>query len=678
MRKNYGKFLGCLALCATLLSVSNIAWGQTLTVSMSNQTICLGDSAMLTVTGTPPFDIQFSTTRNGLSTGQFNRHIEAGQINGNGEVFLPSEDTGTYVFTLISIMDANDTNSNLTLSATVRVNDLPTVSMRDTTLCLGGSAEIGLTGVAPFEIKFKTKKDGAWVGGSNESTATVFTRQLSSTEVTNGKAYVSSMDYGVFEFHLLSVEDANCINTSLVAMATVTVSALPTVQMTGLIGGKDTICLGESKELLFTGVAPFDVEFTSSKNNGVTETFYKNGITSTSELIPSLEAGDFKFMLVSLTDSNGCKADLSNITDNIIEAEITVKALPTVLMTELVNGKDTICLGESKELVFTGVAPFNIEFSGNGTIDRKSNILTNTFLVPSEQTGAFSFKLINLTDASGCSYDALKSTDTVDIFVRELPTVTLTHNQSITIGDSVNLMTLTGEAPWSVVYNDGTRDITLSVNVSPYVFIPNAVDTYTFKLASVSDANSCTDLVSGSVTIIVNPVAGKDASLMSLSVSKGTLTPVFDKNVLNYTVNVTHEIDSIAISAQATDPKATITGTGRFPLIIGTKTFPVIVRADDGTTVKTYIVKVTRAGVGIEEIDISENISLYPNPTQDLLRIVSDLQIKQIEIHDVNGKLVKQIINPKQTISIAELPKGIYMLQIQTAKGIAIKKIMRQ
>jgi hypothetical protein len=558
-------------------------------------------------------------------------------------------------------------------------------------------------------------------------------------------------------------------------------------------------------------------------------------------------------MLVSLTDGNGCQADISNITDNTIEANITVRALPTVQMTDLINGKDTICLGESKELVFTGVAPYNIEFRANGTTDQKTNIPTNTLLVPSEQTGSFGFKLVSLIDASGCTYDVANSTDTADIFVRELPTatmvasnqnmcmgdsisfisftgtapwsvtynngstnivesnissplcyfkptvegiysftlksvsdavcsdtatgnvtitvdtmptatiiassqdlclggnvdiisltgkapwtvtyndgtgvqtlsgimtslynftptvagdyeftlisvsddngctntatgsvtitvnplptVTLINSQTVTIGDNVNLMTLTGKAPWDVVYNDGTNDVTLSVNASPYVFTSTVAGIYTFNLASVSDANACTDMVSGSVTITVKAAVSNDASLANLSVSEGTLTPVFNKNVLNYTVNVANETDKITISAQATDSNATITGTGNFSLIIGENTFPVTVTAEDKITIKTYTIKVIRMNVGIEKIEIAENISIYPNPTRDMLYIVSDLEIRQMEIYDVNGKLVKQIVNPKQTVSIVELPEGIYMLQIQTDKGTAIKKVIKQ
>ncbi|MDR1182575.1 MAG: hypothetical protein LBL13_11415, partial [Bacteroidales bacterium] len=397
MRKNYRKFLGFLALCAiVLVSVSNIALGQALpTVNMSNQTICLGDSAMITVTGTPPFDIQFSTTLNGVSTGQFNRHIEASQINNNGEVFLASEDTGTYIFTLVSITDINGTNSSLSLSATVRVNALPTVKMTDLinskdTICLGDSKELSLTGESPYTLKYK---DNVW--GEN------------TMNIPGNTTTIASTLAGKFVFDLLELTDNNGCQVDLLNTTDNTVQAeilvnVLTVQMTGLKNGKDTICLGESKELVFKGIAPYNIEF---RANGIT--YQKTDILTDTLLVPSEKTGSFGFKLVSLTDASGCTYDAANSTDT---ADIFVRGLPTLQMTDLIDDKDTICLGEEKALLFTGIAPFDVEFTSSknngapGTFYKKG-ISSNNELVPSLEAGDFKFMLVSLTDGNGCQAD---------------------------------------------------------------------------------------------------------------------------------------------------------------------------------------------------------------------------------------------------------------------------------
>ncbi len=77
-------------------------------------------------------------------------------------------------------------------------------------------------------------------------------------------------------------------------------------------------------------------------------------------------------------------------------------------------------------------------------------------------------------------------------------------------------------------------------------------------------------------TVFVNECAylagleGLDVSdvntLKAITVSVGTLTPAFSQDVTNYTVDIPAGTNSITINATATDPTATITGTGTINL----------------------------------------------------------------------------------------------------------------
>ena len=83
------------------------------------------------------------------------------------------------------------------------------------------------------------------------------------------------------------------------------------------------------------------------------------------------------------------------------------------------------------------------------------------------------------------------------------------------------------------------------------------------------------------------------ARLASFTVSHGTLSPVFNANVFNYTVSVDNSITSITIDAIPVSG-ATVTGAGTHNLNVGQNTITLTVTAGENT--QTYTIVVTRAG----------------------------------------------------------------------------------
>lgn len=95
------------------------------------------------------------------------------------------------------------------------------------------------------------------------------------------------------------------------------------------------------------------------------------------------------------------------------------------------------------------------------------------------------------------------------------------------------------------------------------------------------------------------------------------------------------------------------------------------------------ITMVVTAPVGISELkDLSNRISIYPNPISDKLFVntgSSEIGAMTITIMDANGKLVKKIkALANQPIDISDLGKGIYVLYIETIKGVVIKKVVKK
>lgn len=85
-----------------------------------------------------------------------------------------------------------------------------------------------------------------------------------------------------------------------------------------------------------------------------------------------------------------------------------------------------------------------------------------------------------------------------------------------------------------------------------------------------------------------------NASLGSLVISAGTLSPEFSAATKDYTATVDYSYSSLAVTANPADSKASVTSvTGNDSLEVGENTVSVVVTAEDGST-STYNIVVTR------------------------------------------------------------------------------------
>jgi hypothetical protein len=80
--------------------------------------------------------------------------------------------------------------------------------------------------------------------------------------------------------------------------------------------------------------------------------------------------------------------------------------------------------------------------------------------------------------------------------------------------------------------------------------------------------------------------------------------------------------------------------------------------------------------VGINEL--TNTISLYPNPANDLVNVVSSNDIKTIEVLNYIGQTVykNNDVNLKVTkLDVASFTAGVYFVKITTTAGIKATKI---
>lgn len=131
-------------------------------------------------------------------------------------------------------------------------------------------------------------------------------------------------------------------------------------------------------------------------------------------------------------------------------------------------------------------------------------------------------------------------------------------------------------------------------------------------------------------TYIVNITRDQNsnANLISLSTSsKALLTPTFDKNEQNYTLNVANNESKITILGVAEAKTSTVSGNGEYELKTGTNTVKLTVTAEDGTE-KEYSIIITREksnNANAEMIIARESVlspSFDSNKTSYVLKVI--------------------------------------------------------
>ena len=158
------------------------------------------------------------------------------------------------------------------------------------------------------------------------------------------------------------------------------------------------------------------------------------------------------------------------------------------------------------------------------------------------------------------------------------------------------------------------------------------------------------------------------------TVSKGELTPAFNSDILNYTVNVPYNVTSLTITATATDLAAAVVGAGTKQLSVGANPFTITVTAADGVTKLDYTVTVNRADdVAIVETDNYPSLQIYPNPVNYELKI-TNYEGGEVQIFDLMGRRVATAVEtgrapslhstPETAINVSHLPSGMYFIKI--------------
>jgi hypothetical protein len=246
-----------------------------------------------------------------------------------------------------------------------------------------------------------------------------------------------------------------------------------------------------------------------------------------------------------------------------------------------------------------------------------------------------------------------------------------------------------------------TIDVTIGLNTVRYSVVfttpHGSIDTlydatgaaHTDSLQSINGCDSIT-------------VHLPDYRLVSLELD-GTSIPNFAPTTKEYTIAldsctfpvVTATASVTPTITQATDTTKTATivvtlGTDSATYTVIFKTTPIIDTLYDATgaayadTVIGGCDKITvhLPIVGITGYTMDQNnVSLYPNPAANFIDVSSSSVIRDIELYDLVGRLVKKetnVGNTKTRIKLDSLTSGVYSVRVVTEKGVVTKKMILQ
>jgi len=94
-----------------------------------------------------------------------------------------------------------------------------------------------------------------------------------------------------------------------------------------------------------------------------------------------------------------------------------------------------------------------------------------------------------------------------------------------------------------------------------------------------------------------------------------------------------------------------------------------------GTDVDTMVINLSITGID----QLSANIDMYPNPTNEMLNIVADQNLNaDIVITNIEGRIVKstRMTGTTLKLNVSDLAKGMYMVKITNEEGSSIQRLI--
>jgi gliding motility-associated-like protein len=323
-------------------------------------------------------------------------------------------------------------------------------------------------------------------------------------------------------------------------------------------------------------------------------------------------------------------------------------AIPTLTasFTGFVNGDTGSSLSTQPTLTTTATAASHVagspySITASGAVDADYSI--------SYVAGSLTINATPLT---------ILADDKIKVFGAPIPTLTASY------GGLVN-----GDTPASLT----TQPIlnTAAIASSP-------INVYPITISGATDADYSITQLPGNLSIIA-PTLSSVVNLNTLTLSAGTLTTAFSSSNTSYAAYVSNATGATTVTATAdasTTLQVRINGgsyaplssgvaSGSLTLIVGNNPIDILATAQDGTTIKTYTITVTRKAP-VSNVVLT---SLTPTP------MISLYEVTGPDFKDYKGTAANSISSVRLTPRTADATNTITVNNVTVASGAASASI---
>ncbi|MEO4006056.1 T9SS type B sorting domain-containing protein [Flavobacterium sp. CAU 1735] len=585
----------------------------------STETICSGETATITFTGTPLATVAY--TVDGGSEQQV-------VLNASGTGTISTTTAGTYALVRITTSDTPVCSQNLTGSTTITIKPLPTAIIAGTaTICSGETATVTFTGTPNSTVTYTID------GGSNQQ---IVLDAL-------GAGTISTTTAGTYTLVQVTGSGLPACSQNLTGSATITVKPLPTAT----ISGTATICSGETATITFTGTPLATVTYTIDGGSEQQVVLDASGAGT----ISTTTAGTYGLVRVTSSGTPVCSQAVSD------SVTITVIPPPTATITSTTGA---ICSGEPAIITFTGTPLATVTYTVNGGLNQQVVLdASGTGTISTTTAGTYTLVRAITSGTPICSQDLIGSTT---IMTGSLPTATIAGTATICSGETATV-TFTGTSNGTVTYtiNGGSEQQIILNALGTGTVSTTTTGTYTLVRVTSSGISACSQNLTGSVTITVIPpptatiTSAETICLGESGIITFTGTPLA---AVTFTIDGGSE-QQVVLNASGTGTISTTTA-GTYALVrIATSGIPVCSQNLTGSTTITITPLPTATISGTTTICSGETASVTFTGTP--LATVT---------YTINGGSEQQIIlNASGTGTVSGTTTGTYALVRGTTPG---------
>ncbi|WP_026977994.1 LamG-like jellyroll fold domain-containing protein [Flavobacterium tegetincola] len=640
---------------------------------------------------------QTNVSCNGFSNGSASVEVSGGTqpytyewSDGSTSATLSGVSAGTYT---LRVADANGCGSIgfSSFNASVTITE-PAVVQAPT-----AQSQIFISGATVADL-MATGENLTWYDALDTMNSLVTT-----TVLTSNTYYVSQTVSGCESSRTavtVTVSNGSCITPTL---ANVTSAAA---------------CVGSTLEIILSGLIP---------NASGTATFKVGNAQAQTQEGTSDANGTFSFSVPALAEFNGLVVEITKLSSYqgcetiFTDKKVTLVITPQPTLTAVTAAP--VCAGSKTFIVLSGLLPNAAGTAfykiGNGPILNFSGTTT--------PQGTFSFQtpvlnlaanglvveITKMSTVSGCETNFTNKK--VTLVVTPKPTLTSVTAAPVCAGSTTNIV-LSGLLPNAagtafyklnngpILSVSGTASATGTFNFQTPI-LTVASNGVVVEITKIVNSNGCqTNFINKKVTLIINAKPTLSA-ITAAPVCQGNATNiVLSGLVLNAKNTATYKVGNQPLQTQAGISTATGIFSFQTPVLnlsnnglvveitkivnsngcetnFTNKKVTLVVEKCMMASNQSFVEKNDDADSGTNSIEINDSrvvnvITIYPNPTKDVFTIISSLEVKSVELLNMQGQ--KVLWSTQNQINVSSLPTGTYMIRITDSKDhVTVKKVIK-